>query len=113
MSDDALQVSDEPEHGRFAVRIGDELGGAAYYRRRGDRVVFTHTEVSDAFQGRGVGSALARGALDTVRSRGERAVPLCPFIARFIAGHPEYADLVDQDLPAPSQVSSSGVPLPT
>jgi predicted GNAT family acetyltransferase len=98
MADDTLQVNDEPDAGRFAVRIDGDLAGAAYYQRRVDRLIFTHTEVSEAFQGRGVGSSLARGALDTVRSRGERAVPLCPFIAGYIAKHPEYADLVDEDL---------------
>jgi uncharacterized protein len=97
MGDDSLEVRDEPDERRFSVRIGGELAGAAYYRRRGDRVIFTHTEVSDQFQGRGVGSALARGALDQVRIRGERAVPLCPFIARYIANHPDYAELVDQE----------------
>jgi predicted GNAT family acetyltransferase len=96
--DEALEVTDEPDAGRFVVRIDGEVGGAAYYKHRGDRVIFTHTEVDDAFQGRGVGSALAHGALDAVRSRGERAVPLCPFIARYISGHPGYADLVDREL---------------
>jgi uncharacterized protein len=93
-----LEVSEEPDGERFVVRIGGELAGAAYYRRLGDRVVFTHTEVSDAFQGKGVGSALARGALDAVRERGERVVPLCRFIAGYIEEHPEYADLVDREM---------------
>jgi predicted GNAT family acetyltransferase len=93
-----LEVSEEPEGERFVVRIDGEVAGAAYYRRAGGRVIFTHTEVSDAFQGRGVGSALARGALDAVRGRGELVVPLCPFIAGYIEGHPEYADLVDEEL---------------
>ena len=60
--------------------------------------MFTHTEVADRFEGRGVGGALARAALDDVRDRGERAVPICPFIAEWIQRHPDYDDLVDHDL---------------
>ena len=73
---------------------------ATYYRRVGDRVVFTHTEVDDAYGGRGIGSALARGALDAVRAHGERVVPLCPFIAAYIDRHPDVADLIDEALTA-------------
>jgi hypothetical protein len=35
-----------------------------------------------------------QGALDDARRRGWRIVPQCPFVAEFIAEHPEYADLV-------------------
>src|SRR5690606_17493780 len=54
----------------------------------------THTVVETAAEGRGVGSALARTALDAARAEGLRVVPQCPFIAAYIARHPDYADLV-------------------
>lgn len=72
---------------------GTEAGGAFF--RRGDGVVtFTHTEVSSQFEGQGVGSALARGALDDVRALGEQVVAECPFIKAYIDRHPEYQDLL-------------------
>ena len=37
---------------------------------------------------------LVRGALDDVRRKGMTVGPQCPFVANFIAEHPEYADLV-------------------
>ena len=43
--------------------------------------------------GKGIGSALVRGLLDIVRTQGLKVVPLCPFVASYIAKHPEYADL--------------------
>ena len=56
--------------------------------------MFTHTEVDDRFEGQGVGSALARFALDDVRAEGtRRVVPRCPFIKGWIDKHPDYADL--------------------
>jgi predicted GNAT family acetyltransferase len=95
---DQVRVHDAPGAERYEAHLGDTLAGFAEYRRRDGRTVFTHTEVDDAFEGRGVGGALARAALDDVRTRGERAVPMCPFIAAWIDKHPDYADLVDREL---------------
>lgn len=66
-------------------------------RLRGNRVIFTHTQVEPAHEGEGLGSVLAESALDDVRRRGLMAVPLCPFIAAYIERHPDYADLVPAD----------------
>ncbi|WP_435738154.1 GNAT family N-acetyltransferase [Cellulosimicrobium sp. PMB13] len=79
---------------RFEARTPDGVvAGFAEYVREPGRVVFTHTEVDPAFEGRGVGSALAAGALDQVRASGERVVPLCPFIKAYIARHPDDQEL--------------------
>jgi predicted GNAT family acetyltransferase len=72
--------------------------GQAVYHLRGDRHIFVHTEVDDAYEGQGVASALARHALDDVRDHGGRIVPLCPFISAYVARHPEYQALIDQEL---------------
>jgi predicted GNAT family acetyltransferase len=69
------------------------VAGFAEYRDRDDVRVFTHTEVDEAFEGRGVGSALARGALDDVRQRGLPIRDECEFIRGWVDKHPEYADL--------------------
>lgn len=98
MSDNAnLTVSDNPDQSRYEVT--DDSGvvsGFAAYQRRDDVVVLTHTEVDDAYEGQGVGSALARGALDDIRASDLRVQPDCQFIAGYIESHPEYADLVDE-----------------
>ncbi len=91
-------VRDNPDQRRYEV-FSDEgkLAGFAQYVKRGPRVIFTHTEIDDAFEGHGLGSQLARGALDDAASDGLRVVPLCPFIAGYIERHPRYQDLVDRD----------------
>jgi hypothetical protein len=94
----ATEVHDAPERTRYEVTLDGELAGYAEYRDIDGARVFTHTEVLDAFEGRGVGSALARGALDHVRAGVGRAVALCPFIAGFVERHDEYADLLDPAL---------------
>lgn len=92
------EVQDVPARSRYEVTVDGELAGFAQYRMFQGARVFTHTEVSDAYEGRGVGSALAQGALDDVRARGLKLVPQCPFIAEYIRRHDEYADLIDADL---------------
>ena len=83
---------------RYEVRVDGALAGSAYFDLSDDLISFTHTEVDDAYEGKGVGSALARGALDDVRADGRRKVlPRCAFIAGWIARHPDYQDLVDPD----------------
>ena len=88
------RVVDNPEQGRYELRLGERLVGFSAYVVRPARIVFTHTEVDGAYEGQGLGSKLARGALDDVRRRGLRVTPRCPFIAAYIRRHPDYEDLV-------------------
>jgi hypothetical protein len=90
-----LTVTDVPEADRYEARAGDRVVGLAAYQRRGDRVVFTHTEVDPDAEGSGVGSTLVRGALDDVRAHGRQVVAHCSFVRAWIDRHPDYADLVD------------------
>ena len=89
-----IEVSDDPQHTRYQVLVDGEPAGGAYYEINDGRVVFTHTEVDSKWGGRGVGSALARAALDDVRATGRQAIPICPFITSFIKRHPEYVEVV-------------------
>ena len=87
-------VRDVPEADRFEIRDGERVLGIAAYQRRGDTVVFTHTEVDPDAGQSGLGSTLVRAALDDVRGRGGKVIPLCPFVRGWIHRHAEYADLV-------------------
>ena len=87
-------VTDVPESDRFEIRDGDRVLGVAAYERRGETLVFTHTEVDPEAGESGLGSTLVRAALDEVRSRGGSVVPRCSFVAGWIDRHPDYADLV-------------------
>lgn len=92
------EIVDNPHRRRFEAWVGDERVGSAHYRVRDGRIVFTHTEVDDAYEGEGIGSQLASAALDMVRERDALAVPLCPFIDSYIRRHAEYGDIVDEEM---------------
>jgi predicted GNAT family acetyltransferase len=64
------------------------------YRLDGDQITFLHTKVPDALEGRGIGSALVRVALEDARVRHLTVVPRCPFVREYIRRHPEYESLV-------------------
>ena len=94
MADDVVVTNNQGEN-RYEAHVGGDLAGFAAYQLTDELIVFTHTEVERAFEGQGIGSALARFALDDVRDAGTRKVlPLCPFIKGWIERHRDYVPLV-------------------
>lgn len=90
----ALEVRDNPARSRYELFAdGDRVGYTEYHGRDG-AFVFPHTVITRPERGAGYGSTLVRAALDDARDRGWRIVPERPFVARFLAEHPDYADLV-------------------
>jgi predicted GNAT family acetyltransferase len=78
---------------RFELAEGGYTAIAAY-RIEGDQISFTHTVVPEEVEGRGIGSRLIGAALDEVRGKGLKVVPLCYFVKGYIERHPEYQDLL-------------------
>ena len=65
-----VHVTHNEAQNRYEARVGDELAGFAEYQLTDELVVFTHTEVEPAFEGKGVGGALAGSPLTTCAPRG-------------------------------------------
>jgi predicted GNAT family acetyltransferase len=91
---DAPQIADNPAAHRYELRVGGEVAAYAEYNLLTHAVLFTHTEVLPQHEGQGLGSQLAKFALDDVRGRAMAVIPICQFIAGYIRRHPEYLDLV-------------------
>ena len=79
---------------RFEATLGDEVAFAEYQLQPG-AILLPHTVVPPAFEGKGVGSGLAKAALGYARDHGLKVKPACPFIAGYIKKYPEWHDLVD------------------
>jgi hypothetical protein len=84
--------NNEAEH-RYELEVDGQLALAAY-RLRDGRITFTHTEVPDALEGRGIGSKLVKAALDDVRAKELKVVPACAFVKHYMEKHPEVQDLL-------------------
>jgi predicted GNAT family acetyltransferase len=89
-----VTVQDNPDRHRFELLLDGEVAGFADYRMRDGAVVVVHSEVGQAHRGQGLGGVLAKETLDALRERAEKVVPACPFFARYVDEHPEYADIV-------------------
>ena len=88
----AETLIDNIARSRFELGADGSMGFIDY-RRSGQTLYLNHAEVPAALSGRGLGTRLVREALDLIRVRGERIVPVCPFIKAFIRRHPSYAEL--------------------
>ena len=95
-----LSVIDAEAEQRYEASIGGELAGTIEYVVKHDRLALIHTEVLSAYEGRGVGGALIRFALDEARRRGLRVIPTCPFVRSYAESHPETHDVVTGMPPA-------------
>jgi predicted GNAT family acetyltransferase len=88
------RIVHDPDAQRYEIYLGDVSVGFAAYRTEPDRVVFTHTRIDSAYEGRGLGSRLIAAALAEVRAGGSPVEPQCPFVAAYIRRHPESAEVV-------------------
>ena len=79
---------------RYEIHVDGTFAGFTQALLAGDVVTFPHTVVFDEFEGQGLAGQLVTGALDDVRAHGTKIVAECPYVARFVEKHPEYADLL-------------------
>jgi uncharacterized protein len=86
-------VRNNPAQSRFELDL-DGRTAVSYYQLKPSVITFMHTEVPQELSGRGVGSKLVRGALELARAQGLKVVAKCPFVAAYLAKHPEFNDLL-------------------
>jgi hypothetical protein len=86
-------VRDNPALKRFELEA-DGHTAAMYYRLEPGVITLLHTEVPPAVEGRGIGSALVRGALEAIRARGLKVIVKCPFVGAYMGKHAEFNDLI-------------------
>jgi predicted GNAT family acetyltransferase len=88
-----MEVTNNEQENRYETYVDGLLAEIVYQRMR-DRIVFLHTEVPESLEGHGIAARLAQFALDDARARHLSVIPLCPYVAAYIARHPAYLDLV-------------------
>jgi predicted GNAT family acetyltransferase len=86
-------ITHRPESLRFEAAFDEGLAVCAY-RRQGDLLLITHTEVPPRLEGRGIAAALVKATLDWARAEGLRVRPLCSYVAAYMRRHAETQDLL-------------------
>lgn len=90
-----ITVRHNPARERFDVLVaGNAIGKAAYKTYDGGgspQRIFYHTVINEEYGGQGLAGKLAAAALDDTVAAGLGIVPVCPYIKKYLAKHPEYA----------------------
>ncbi|MDA0563357.1 N-acetyltransferase [Streptomonospora sp. S1-112] len=89
-----VTVRDNPAAGRFEILEAGRLSGYTRYDAGEWSVVFTATSLDPGASG--LCDRLLAEALEAVGGLGKAVLPECCCVARFIAEHPEYRDLVPE-----------------
>jgi uncharacterized protein len=87
------------EADRFTVAVDGKVVGHTEFADRGGQRVFFHTQVDEAYGGRGLATALIGEALTATRAEGKRIVPVCPMVSVYVKKHHEFDDIVDKPTP--------------
>ncbi|SDS22377.1 hypothetical protein SAMN04488543_1314 [Friedmanniella luteola] len=90
----AVRVTRDDDRGRYEGRLDGEVVTVIDFHRRGDVLAFTHTGTAPRFRGRGLAGETTRQAFEDVRAAGLAVQPVCSFTVRYVAEHPEVADLL-------------------
>ena len=92
---DQLVVVNNEAAKRFEIALPGALA-LADYKRFPKKIVFTHTEVPEAFEGQGIGDKLVHAALEYAKAEHLTILPFCPFFRTYLRRHPAYQSLIDK-----------------
>jgi predicted GNAT family acetyltransferase len=81
---------------RFEAKVAGDTAYAEYRIADDGVMVFTHTIVPEAAEGRGVAGKLVKTALEHARAKDLRVYAECPYVESYLKRHPEYRDMVDE-----------------
>ena len=79
-----MEVRHDTQAQQFWLEPEPGLRCVLDYRRQGDAVVFTHTGVPAALQGRGLAAQLVSAGLQWAREQGLQVVPACSYVASYM-----------------------------
>ena len=89
-----MKVHDNAAKHRFEITLKDGAVAFADYSIDDDAIAFPHTVVPPHHEGQGIGSALAKAALQSARERGLKVRPQCSFFVTYMRRRPDTHDLL-------------------
>ncbi len=84
-----------PTKGHFYIEADGREVAQMHYVWAGDsKLIIDHTEVDEAFEGRGLGKQLLSALVQFARENKITVLPLCPFAKSVFDRVPEYRDVL-------------------
>ena len=81
--------------GEFVATFDGQKAGLMTYSWAGDdKISIDHTEVEQAYNGKGVGKAMVYKAVEFAREKNIKIIPLCPFVKKVFDKTPEFRDVL-------------------
>ncbi|MEX0344138.1 MAG: GNAT family N-acetyltransferase [Rhizobiaceae bacterium] len=94
-SNNDVLLKETATKGRYYVRGDGNSDAELTFSKAGSGlIIIDHTEVPDAFRGKGVGARLIQRVVEDARERGVKIIPLCPFANSQFHRHPQWADVL-------------------
>ena len=93
MTDTTLDITytETETKGRYVARVHGvtDEGELTTSKVTDTLIIADHTYVPDSLRGRGIAQALADRLIADARAKGQRIVPLCPFVRGYAMRHRE------------------------
>ncbi|WP_185095852.1 GNAT family N-acetyltransferase [Chryseobacterium daeguense] len=90
-----IKHNNDEKHGSFEALIDGRRAGLMTYTWAGEeRFIIDHTEVEEAYNGKGVGKEMLLAAVDFARKNGKTIIPLCPFAKATFQKNEELQDVL-------------------
>lgn len=91
---ETYEVVHLPERERFEIRAEGRPIGYLEAPKRGDVLIMPYIEIEPAQRGKNLSSILLRRALEMVRDKQWKVMPLCPVVAAFLRRNSSFSDLL-------------------
>ncbi len=92
-----MEVKNKNDGKRGAFYIednGKEIGLMHYIFSGPGKMIIDHTEVNEAYEGKGLGRQLVKAGVAFARENKLKILPLCPYAKKIFDITPEFADVL-------------------
>jgi predicted GNAT family acetyltransferase len=90
-----IQLKDDGKKGAFYIQNdGKVVAEMAFVWVGEQKLIIDHTDVDPSLKGKGAGKQLVHRAVEFVKEKNIKIIPLCPFAKSVFDKTPEYADVL-------------------
>ena len=90
-----IQNKNNGKTGVFFIEYkGKEIGLMHYTLSGPGKMIIDHTEVNEAYEGKGLGRQLVKAGVVYAREHNVKILPLCPFAKKIFELTPDFGDVL-------------------